>query len=320
MLKILANDGISNSGKKALKDAGFDLFEINVAQEQLPKFINENSVDVLLVRSKTAVNNDLIDACPGLKIIGRGGVELDNIDADYAKEKGLTVIHTPLASARSVAEMVFAHFLSLARFLHESNRMMPLEGDTQFNILKKSYAGAVELKGKTLGIIGFGGVGKEVAKLGISLGMKVKVHTRTPKTETLTLDFFDGQKLNFDISTNTDLEDFLQDVEFLSINTPKTDRYIIAENEFNQMKDGIFIVNTAQGGAINEMALIDAVEDGKVAGAALDVFENEPTPELSVLMNPALSLSPHLAGNTADAQKKIDLELANQLIQLQKNL
>ena len=319
-MKVLANDGISKAGETALKEAGIELLEHKVAQEHLESFINENQVDVLLVRSATKVRQPLIDACPSLKIIGRGGVGMDNIDVEYARSKGIHVINTPSASSRSVAEMVFAHFFSLARFLHESNRMMPLEGDTKFDSLKKSYSKAVELEGKTLGVIGFGGIGKEVVKIGISLGMKVKVLTRNPKTETISLEFFDGQKINFEVTSTNDMEAFLKDLDFLSINTPKTDGYIIDSAQFEMMKDGIFIVNTARGGVINEVALIDAIEGGKVAGAALDVFENEPNPELTLLMNPQLSLSPHLGGNTLDAQEKIGTELAAQIIELKKKL
>lgn len=319
-MKVLANDGISKAGENALKEAGIELLEHKVAQEHLEDFINENQVDVLLVRSATKVRQPLIDACPSLKIIGRGGVGMDNIDVEYARNKGLHVINTPSASSRSVAEMVFAHFFSLARFLHESNRMMPLEGDTKFDSLKKSYSKAVELEGKTLGVIGFGGIGKEVVKIGISLGMKIKVLTRKPRTETISIKFFDGQNINFEVTSTNDTEAFLKDLDFLSINTPKTDEYIIDSPQFEMMKEGIFIVNTARGGVINEVALISAIEQGTVKGAALDVFENEPNPELTLLMNPQLSLSPHLGGNTLDAQEKIGTELAAQIIELKKKL
>ncbi|QOW09168.1 3-phosphoglycerate dehydrogenase [Kaistella flava (ex Peng et al. 2021)] len=317
---VLANDGISKAGEQLLKDAGIEILEAKVSQEHLINFINENKVDVLLVRSATKVRTDLIDACPGLKIIGRGGVGMDNIDVEHAIEKGIYVINTPKASSRSVAEMVFAHFFSLARFLHESNRLMPLEGETHFKALKKSFSSAVELEGKTLGVIGFGGIGREVVKMGISLGMKVKVLTRKPKTEKVTLDFFDGQKLHFEISSETDMDQFLSDLDFLTVNTPKTSGYLLDAPQFEKMKDGVFIVNTARGGVINEVTLLDAIENGKVAGAALDVFENEPSPELALLMNPNLSLSPHLGGNTQDAQKKIGQELAEQIIEIKKKL
>ena len=317
---VLANDGISKAGEQLLKDAGIEILEAKVSQEHLINFINENKVDVLLVRSATKVKEDIIDACPGLKIIGRGGIGMDNINVEHAIEKGIYVINTPKASARSVAEMVFAHFFSLARFLHESNRLMPLEGETHFKALKKSFSGAVELEGKTLGVIGFGGIGQEVVKIGISLGMKIKVLTRKPKTEKITLDFFDGQKLEFDISSETDMDEFLTDVDFLTVNTPKTSEYLLDQNQFDKMKDGVFIVNTARGGVVNEVTLLDAIENGKVAGAALDVFESEPSPELALLMNPNLSLSPHLGGNTQDAQMKIGRELAEQIIEIKKKL
>ncbi|KIA90534.1 D-2-hydroxyacid dehydrogenase [Kaistella jeonii] len=319
-MKVLANDGISESGKNALLEAGIEFIDAKVSQEQLVDFINENKVDVLLVRSATKVRKELIDACSSLKIIGRGGVGMDNIDVEYAIEKGLFVINTPNASSRSVAEMVFAHFFSLARFLHESNRLMPLEGDTHFSAMKKSFSKAVELEGKNLGVIGFGGIGKEVIKMGISLGMNVKVLTRKPKTEKISLSFFDGQYVDFEITSTQDWDEFLKDTEFISINTPKTTKYILDAPQFQKMKDGVFIVNTARGGVLNEVELLKAIESGKVAGAALDVFENEPAPELPLLMNPNLSLSPHLGGNTLDAQEKIGTELANQIIAIKTKL
>lgn len=317
-MKVLANDGISKAGELALKEAGIEILDNRVAQDHVINFINDNNVDVLLVRSATKVRQDLIDACPGLKIIGRGGIGMDNIDVEYAKSKGIKIINTPTASSKSVAELVFGHFISLARFLHESNRLMPLEGETHFNAMKKSFSNAYELSGKTLGVIGFGSIGQEVVKIGIALGMKVKVLTRSPKTEVLTLNFFDGQSVNFEITSTNDMDAFLKDADFISINTPKTNEYIIDTPQFEKMKDGVYIVNTARGGVINEVTLIDFIDSGKVAGAALDVFENEPSPELPLLMNPALSLSPHVGGNTIDAQEKIGIELAEQIIKLQK--
>ena len=319
-MKVLANDGISEAGKNILKENGIEFLDAKVSQEQLLDFINENNVNVLLVRSATKVRQDLIDGCPSLKIIGRGGVGMDNIDVEYAIEKGLYVINTPNASSRSVAEMVFAHFLSLARNLHESNRLMPLEGDVHFKTLKKSFSNAVELEGKNLGVIGFGGIGQEVVKMGISLGMKVKVLTRKPKTETLTLSFFDGQKVDFNITSTNNWDDFLENIEFLSINTPKTNEYILDTTQFEKMKDGIFIVNTARGGVLNEVSLLKFIDSGKIGGAALDVFENEPNPELPLLMNSNLSLSPHLGGNTLDSQEKIGIELSHQIIDIKKKI
>ena len=173
MIKILANDGISQSGKEALVNAGFDISTMTVSQEQLISHIQSEDITVLLVRSATTVRKNLIDQCPGLKIIGRGGVGMDNIDVEYARSKGINVINTPAASSSSVAELVFSHLYSGVRFLHESNRNMPLEGDSNFKGLKKAYAKGVELRGKTLGIIGFGRIGRETAKIALGIGMNV---------------------------------------------------------------------------------------------------------------------------------------------------
>lgn len=316
---VLANDGISEKGVQLLKDAGITVLEARVSPEHLSSFINENQVDVLLVRSATQVRKDLIDSCPNLKIIGRGGIGMDNIDVEYAIDKGIYIINTPKASCKSVAELVFAHFFSLARFLHESNRLMPLEGETQFNVLKKSFNNATELSGKTLGVVGMGNIGIEVIKLGVALGMNILAYNRTPKTEKIQLSFFDGQSLNFEIKS-VNLDEVLKNSDFISLNTAKTDEYLIDAKELEVMKEGVFIANTARGGVINEVALLDAIESGKVYGAALDVFEKEPTPEVLILMNPALSLSPHVGGNTIDAQNRIGEELAEQIIKIKAQL
>lgn len=316
---VLANDGISEKGIQLLKEADITVLDARVSAEHLSNFINENNVDVLLVRSATQVRKNLIDECPNLKIIGRGGVGMDNIDVDYAIDKGIYIINTPKASCKSVAELVFAHFFSLARFLHESNRLMPLEGDTKFNTLKKSFNNATELSGKTLGVIGMGNIGLEVIKIGISLGMSIVAYNRTPKTENVKISFFDGQSLDFEIKS-VNLDEVLKNSDFISLNTGLTDGYLIDSRELELMKEGVFIANTARGGVINEVALLDAIESGKVYGAALDVFENEPTPEVLILMNPALSLSPHVGGNTMDAQNRIGEELAQQIIKIKAQL
>lgn len=318
-MKVLANDGLAQSAIDQLTEAGITVLENRIAGGHLAKFINDNQVDVLLVRSATQVRAELIDECPSLKIIGRGGIGMDNIDVEYAIDKGLYVINTPNASCKSVAELVFAHFFSLSRNLHESNRLMPLEGDTKFDVLKKSFSKAQEMSGKTLGIVGLGKIGIEVAKIGIALGMKVIAYNRSPKTQPIELQFFDGQRLTFNITTQP-LEEVLQQSDYLTINTSKTSDYIIDTEELKIMKDGVFIANVARGGVINEVALIDYIENGKVAGAALDVFENEPKPELPLLMNPALSLSPHIGGQTVEAQDRIGLELAEQIINIKKEL
>jgi len=241
---------------------------------------------------------------------------MDNIDVEYAIEKGLYVINTPTASCKSVAELVFAHFFSLARNLHESNRLMPLEGDTKFDSLKKSFAKAYELSGKTLGIIGLGKIGIEVAKLGISLGMNIVAYNRTPKTEVVELNFFDGQSLKFEIKSVT-LDEVLQKADFITVNTSKLKSYIIDAPQFEMMKDGAYLVNFAKG-AVNEVSLVEYLENKKIAGAALDVFELEPKPDIQVLMNPSLSLSPNVASVTTEAQEKTGKELAEQIIKISR--
>lgn len=316
---VLANDGISEKGIQLLKEADITVLDARVSAEHLSNFINENNVDVLLVRSATQVRKNLIDECPNLKIIGRGGVGMDNIDVDYAIDKGIYIINSPKASSKSVAELVFAHFFSLARFLHESNRLMPLEGETKFNTLKKSFNNATELSGKTLGVIGMGNIGLEVIKIGISLGMSIVAYNRTPKTENVKISFFDGQSLHFEIKS-VNLDEVLKKSDFISINISNAEKYFIDNEQIAMMKEGVFIANTARGGVLNEVALIDAIERGKVAGAALDVFENEPNPEIEILMNPALSLSPHIGGNTLEAQNRIAEELAEQIIKIKDEL
>ncbi|WP_242093761.1 D-2-hydroxyacid dehydrogenase [Aestuariivivens sediminicola] len=314
-MKVLANDGISKSGIDALEQAGYEVITTTVAQEQLIKYINENDITVLLVRSATTVRKDLIDACPGLKIIGRGGVGMDNIDVAYAREKGLHVINTPAASSHSVAELVFGHFYGLARFLHHSNREMPLEGDSNFKGLKKAYARGIELKGKTLGVLGFGRIGQATAKVALGAGMKVVAFDPFLDKARLELEFFDGQKVAFDIETISK-EDVLKQADFITLHVPAQKEYVIDEAEFKLMKDGVILANAARGGVVNEVALVKAIESGKVAGAALDVFEKEPKPEVQLLMNASLSLTPHTGAATNEAQDRIGTELASQIVNL----
>ena len=312
-MKILANDGMSKSGITALEKAGIEIITDKVPQEELITYINTNKIDVILVRSATTVRQDLIDACPSIKIIGRGGVGMDNIDVDYAKSKGINVINTPGASSHSVAELVFAHFFGMARFLHDSNRNMPLEGETNFNGLKKNYAKGVELKGKTLGIIGLGRIGKSVAKIGLGLGMKILANDTFDNIQDIEVEFFDGQKLNFKIG-NTPMEELLKHSDFVSLHVPSQKEYVIGAKEIELMKQGSFLVNAARGGVVDEIAIVNALETGKLRGVALDVFEKEPKPEVQLLMNPNISLTPHIGAATVEAQDRIGTELAEQLI------
>jgi D-3-phosphoglycerate dehydrogenase len=316
-MKVLANDGISNSGKLALEEGGFEVITTTVAQEQLVNYINQHQISVILVRSATTVRKDLIDACPSIKIIGRGGVGMDNIDVEYARGKGIHVINTPAASSESVAELVFAHLFGGVRFLHDSNRNMPLDGETQFNSLKKSYAKGRELRGKTIGIIGFGRIGREVAKIALGIGMKVIASDKFVGKATIKVEFYNGQYINVEIETEP-MKDLLKHSDFITLHVPAQKEYVIGEKQFAQMKDGIGIVNAARGGVIDEVALTEAIDSGKVSFAGLDTFDNEPTPAIQLLMNPKISLTPHIGAATDEAQDRIGTELASQIISLLK--
>lgn len=316
-MKILANDGISKSGVIALEDAGFEVITTKVAQEQVANYINTNNINVLLVRSATKVRKDIIDNCPSLKIIGRGGVGMDNIDVEYAREKGIHVINTPAASSDSVAELVFAHLFSGVRFLHDSNRLMPLEGDINFESLKKAYAAGIELRGKTLGIIGFGKIGKSVARIALGLGMKVIASDKFIGKAEIRVDFYNNQFINVEITTEP-IEDIFKHADFITLHVPAQEGYLIGKDQFEVMKDGVGIVNASRGGIIDEVALVDALDSGKVSFAGLDVFEDEPKPAVQVLMNPKISLTPHIGAATLEAQDRIGTELAEQIISILK--
>ena len=316
-MKILANDGISQSGIDALTANGFEVITTKVAQEQLITYINENKVSAILVRSATKVRKDIIDTCPSLQLIGRGGVGMDNIDVQYARDKGIHVVNTPAASSASVAELVFAHLYGGVRFLYDANRNMPLDGDTKFKDLKKAYARGKELRGKTIGIIGFGRIGKEVAKIALGVGMKVIYNDQFINEATVDLTFYDGQKMSFQFK-NQELGQLLEQSDFISLHVPAQKEYVIGKKQIEQMKDGVAIVNAARGGVIDEVALIDALDTNKISFAGLDVFEDEPTPEIKVLMNPKVSLSPHIGAATKEAQNRIGMELAQQINDLLK--
>ena len=316
-MKILANDGISQSGIDALTANGFEVITVNVAQEQLIEYINSNDVKALLVRSATTARKELIDACPGLRLIGRGGVGMDNIDVDYAKSKGLHVINTPASSSASVAELVFAHLYGGVRFLFDSNRSMPLEGETNFKGLKKAYAKGVELRGKTLGIIGFGRIGQEVAKIGLGVGMNVIAADTYTVEATVTVSLFNGESIPVVIKTQS-MEEVLSKSDFISLHIPAQKEYVIDKNAFSKMKKGAALVNAARGGVIDEVALVEALDSGHLSFAALDTFENEPKPEIKLLMHDKISLTPHIGAATLEAQDRIGEELASQISSLLK--
>ena len=316
-MKILANDGISANGVEELETAGFEVSTVTVAQEQLENYINNEGIIALLVRSATKVRKDLIDACPSLKIIGRGGVGMDNIDVEYARNKGLHVINTPAASSESVAELVFAHLFSGVRFLYDSNRNMPLDGDSKFKALKKAYAKGTELRGKTLGVIGFGRIGQATAKIGLGLGMKVIAHDPFMEKAAVSLPFFDEQSVTFDIEIQSK-ETVLKEADFITLHVPAQKEFVIGAAEIEIMKDGAGLVNAARGGVVDEVAMVAALKSGKLSFAGVDTFENEPTPAVQVLMTPNVSLTPHIGAATTQAQHRIGSELATQIISILK--
>ena len=315
MIKILANDGIHDKGRKILQDAGFEVDTNHISQDDLSKSLN--NYDVLLVRSATKVRESLIDQCPNLKMIIRGGVGLDNIDVEYAKKKGVLVFNTPSASTQSVAEMVFAHLFSLARSLYESNAIMPEQGDSQFKALKKSSGSkGFELQGKTMGIYGAGRIGRATAKKAIALGMNVVFYNINPIEGTIEMNFDKRLKmnsLNFSFSTVT-LNEFFQQADIISLHIPAADQPVIGAKEISKMKDGVILINCARGGIVNEKDLCNALKSGKVAYAGIDVFDKEPPEDMSILQRKNVSLSPHIGGSTKEAQARIGLEIAERII------
>lgn len=311
MIKILANDGIDPVGKNLLEEAGFTVDTQTIPQDQLATALL--NYDAITVRSATKVRAALIDACPNIKLIGRGGVGMDNIDVEYARSKGINVVNTPAASSLSVAELVFSHLFSGVRFLYDANRKMPIEGDTKFNDLKKAYAKGIELRGKTMGIIGFGRIGKETAAVALGLGMNILAYDLYPFDGNITLNLQGGVKVDIPV-TSVSLADVIAKSDFISIHTPFADKPILGAAEFAAMKLGVGIVNCSRGGTIDEVALIEALDSGKVAFAGLDVFENEPTPLKAILNHPKISLTPHIGAATNEAQERVGTELANLII------
>ena len=314
MINILANDGISESAIELLREKGFNVTNEHINQDSLAESINKNNYEVILVRSATKIRKDLIDKCPSIKLIGRGGVGMDNIDVEYAIDKGIKVINTPKASSLSVAELVFAHLFGMVRSLFDSNRKMPMDGEKDFKKLKKSYSSGKELFGKTLGIIGFGRIGQEVARIAIALGMKVLAHDKTISEANITLKFYDDSKKTFTIETDP-INTVLERSDFITLHIPKTDdKPVITAKEIKLMKTGAGIINTSRGGLIDEDILMFSLEKKKLAYAALDVFSNEPTPSIHLLMQENISLTPHIGAATREAQERVGTELAEKII------
>jgi D-3-phosphoglycerate dehydrogenase len=294
MIKILSTDGIESSAAKTLTDLGFELVQQFYGENELPAKAAE--FDVIIVRSATKIRKPVIDAAAAagrLKLIIRGGVGIDNIDSDYAKEKGIDVQNTPNASSASVAELVIGHMFSLARFIYDANVTMR-EGKWE----KKRYEG-IELCGKTLGLIGMGRIGRCVAKLAGAIGMKViNTNRKGPLPENEPFVY-------------APLEELLAKADFISLHTPKTDSKIITAERIAMMKDGVFLVNSARAALVDTKALLKALDSGKIAGAALDVFDEEPVKDPAVYTHPKISMTPHIGASTLEAQQRIGEDIVS---------
>lgn len=316
-MKILANDGISKEGVIKLEAAGFEVVTENVAQDNLIETINKEGYVGLLVRSATTARKDLIDACPNLKFIGRGGVGMDNIDVEYARSKGLTVENTPAASSQSVAELVMGSLFSISRSLYDSHLNMPTKGADDFKQLKKKYAKGIELRGKTLLILGFGRIGQSLASYALGAGMKVIAVNNTPLKADIPVTIDGAGTFNVTIDAVLDLDAALPKADFISIHVPKQDdgSAVIGAKEFSLMKKDVRLVNAARGGVIDEDALLEALNSGKVATIALDVYENEPNPRKDLLAHERIACTPHIGAATVEAQARIGEELAEKIIE-----
>jgi len=312
-MKILANDGISDLGKSLLEKAGFTLITEKVDQENLASEVNAQGIEMILVRSATTVRKEVIDACTGLKLIGRGGVGMDNIDVQYARDKGITVINTPASSSQSVAELVMGHLFAISRSLNDSYKNIET-GD--FSSLKKKYAKGVELRGKTLGIIGFGRIGQSLASYALGCGMDVIAIDRFSTPVSINVPIGNGNQATVSITPSLSLTEELGKLDYISIHVPKQadGSAVITAKEFAMMKKGVRLVNAARGGVINEDDLLVALNSGHVAAIALDVFENEPNPRKELLSHPNIACTPHIGAATMEAQDRIGEELATLII------
>lgn len=310
MIKILANDGIHPDGKLLLEEANYVVDDQKIAQDQLAAAIGD--YQVLIVRSATKVNKAIIDAGKNLKIIARGGVGLDNIDVEHAKSKGIEVFNTPKASSRAVAELAVGHMITLSRGLQRGNREMA-GGD--FKQLKKELETGYQLRGRTLGVIGFGRIGQEVAKIALALGMHVVAHDPYVQEAEIGIQLHAHPDIKLNVRINTiSFDEVLRHSDFITLHIPGGSEPVLGKAEFEKMKTGAMIINTARGGVVDEEGLLEALESGKIGGAGLDVFENEPTPREALLTHPLVSCTPHIGAATIEAQSYIGLELADKII------
>lgn len=315
MMKILANDGISQEGKNALIQAGYTVITDKVDQSELANFVNQNHIEIILVRSATTVRKDVIDQCPCIRLIGRGGVGMDNIDVDYARSKGISVINTPASSSQSVAELVMGQMFTGARSLHNSFKNME---NGNFSELKKQFSKGLELRGKTLLIVGFGRIGQSLATYAIGCGMHVIAVGMEETTISISLGEIQGVgEIRVPISVSKNLHDALPKADFISLHVPKqaNGAAVIGQQELALMKKDVCLINAARGGVIDENALLEALNAEQIRFAGLDVFENEPQPMKELLAHSKIATTPHIGAATLEAQARIGTELAQLIIQ-----
>ena len=302
MIRVLTNDGLHEGAINKLISLGFEVINNHYDKEKLGTALKD--FDILVIRSATKVTADILNQAQGgkLKLIIRAGVGIDNIDVSYAKQKGIVVKNTPNASSDSVAELAIGHMLALARFIAISNYTMR---DGQWN--KKKYEG-IELSGKTLGIIGMGRIGKSLAKKAKALGMKIVYNDMFGKQDELSYEFLE-------------VDELLKTSDFISLHVPydKEKGSLIGKSQFNIMKDGVYLINCARGKVVEEAALLEALESGKVAGAGIDVFEEEPTKNKELVNHPKVSVTPHIGAATKEAQERIGEEVVTTIVDFVAN-
>lgn len=317
-MKVLANDGISAKAKSELESQGVEVSTDHVEQSSLIDTLNEVGYAGILVRSATKVRKDIIDSCPNLRFIGRGGVGMDNIDVEYAREQGKVVFNTPAASSQSVAELVMAHLFAMSRSLHSSYREMPSRGESEFKALKKAYAKGIELRGKTLGIVGFGRIGNAVAQYALGCGMNVIGTDRVGESREVKVQLpMGGPEVKIEVPL-VPLAELLAKADAITFHVPaQADGSPVLDAEgVASMKPGSMLVNTARGGTVDESAVHKAVNSGHLRAAALDVFVGEPNPNPVILQAPGLALTPHIGAATLEAQDRIGDELVERILEL----
>ncbi len=316
MAKVLANDGIADEGKQIMEDAGFQVITDKIEQDQLKDNLKE--FDAILVRSATKITEDIIDANTHLKMIGRAGVGVDNIAVQHAESKGIKVVNTPAAASLSVAELAIGHLAAGVRFLPQANRQMPEKGHSDFKSLKKAFSNGIELQGKTLGLVGIGRIGQETAKIALGAGMNVIVSDPMVDEITIELDQIQAQPKPSVKLKSIANEELFKQADFISLHVPSLDKPLIDKAAFDKMKDGVGIINCARGGVIDENALLEALDSGKVGFAGLDVFENEPTPNEKLLKHDKVSLTPHIGASSVEGQKRVAIEMGEKTVETLK--